>query len=55
MVNDCSTIVIWECNSMKNRGYKILFEYIEITLGCALVAVGLVLFLVPNTIAPGGE
>ncbi len=39
---------------MKGSGYRTLFEYIEITFGSALTAVGLVLFLVPNIIAPGG-
>ncbi|HZJ76620.1 MAG TPA: YitT family protein [Oscillospiraceae bacterium] len=39
---------------MKNKSYRILFEYMEITFGCALIAVGLVLFLAPNMIAPGG-
>ena len=38
---------------MRSR-YRTLFEYMEITMGCALVAIGLILFLVPNTIAPGG-
>ncbi len=39
---------------MKNKGYKVLFDYIGITLGCVLMVTGLVLFLMPNTIAPGG-
>ena len=39
---------------MEDNKYRALFEYLEITLGCALVAIGLVLFLAPNTIAPGG-
>ncbi len=39
---------------MKDRGFTILIEYIGIVLGCALTALGLVLFLAPNTIAPGG-
>ncbi len=39
---------------MKNKVYNILFEYMGIALGCALIAIGLVLFLAPNTIAPGG-
>lgn len=39
---------------MKNKGYKVLFEYVGITAGCALIGIGLVFFLMPNTIAPGG-
>ncbi|HZK58171.1 MAG TPA: YitT family protein [Clostridia bacterium] len=39
---------------MSGTRYSLFFEYIGITLGCALIAVGLVLFLAPNTIAPGG-
>ena len=39
---------------MKNKGFEILIEYTGIILGCALIALGLVLFFAPNTIAPGG-
>ncbi|HZX20948.1 MAG TPA: YitT family protein [Clostridia bacterium] len=39
---------------MKNKGFTVLIEYTGIILGCALIALGLVLFLAPNTIAPGG-
>lgn len=39
---------------MNNSKYKIIFEYLGIGLGCGLLAAGLVLFLMPNTIAPGG-
>ncbi|MDI9475989.1 MAG: YitT family protein [Natronincolaceae bacterium] len=39
---------------MKNKGFAILIEYTGIILGCALIALGLVLFFAPNTIAPGG-
>lgn len=39
---------------MKNAKYKVVFEYLGIALGCTLLAAGLVLFLMPNTIAPGG-
>ncbi len=39
---------------MKNKIYKMFFEYLGLTAGCALMGLGLVLFLEPNTIAPGG-
>ncbi|SHJ62002.1 YitT family protein [Paramaledivibacter caminithermalis] len=39
---------------MKGRWYKLLFDYLSITLGAFLMAVGLLFFLEPNTIAPGG-
>jgi len=39
---------------MKNKRYSKFIEYIGITVGCALMGLGLVLFLQPNTIAPGG-
>jgi len=39
---------------MKNKRYSKFVEYIGITVGCALMGLGLVLFLQPNTIAPGG-
>lgn len=39
---------------MESKKYKIFMEYIGITIGCALMGFGLVLFLEPNTIAPGG-
>ncbi len=39
---------------MKNKKYSAFIEYVGITVGCALMAVGIVFFLQPNTIAPGG-
>ncbi|SCY48846.1 YitT family protein [Alkaliphilus peptidifermentans] len=33
---------------------KTIMEYIGITIGCALMAISLIFFLEPNTIAPGG-
>lgn len=36
------------------KTYKIIIEYIGITLGCALMAISLNAFTVPNKIAPGG-
>ncbi|MBU5674983.1 YitT family protein [Alkaliphilus sp. MSJ-5] len=39
---------------MKNKKYSTFIEYVGITVGCALMAVGIVFFLQPNTIAPGG-
>lgn len=39
---------------MNRSNYKIFFEYIGLTVGCTLMGLGLVLFLEPNTIAPGG-
>ncbi len=39
---------------MKNRKFKSFFDYIGITLGTLLMAASLILFLEPNTIAPGG-
>ncbi|MDK2918499.1 MAG: hypothetical protein PWQ37_1232 [Candidatus Petromonas sp.] len=39
---------------MKRKTYKIFFEYVGITLGTLLMAASLMLFLEPNTIAPGG-
>lgn len=39
---------------MKNKKYNTFIEYVGITVGCALMAVGIVFFLQPNTIAPGG-
>lgn len=39
---------------MKNKQYSTFIEYVGITVGCALMAVGIVFFLQPNTIAPGG-
>jgi uncharacterized membrane-anchored protein YitT (DUF2179 family) len=39
---------------MKRKKYKGVFEYIAITIGSALMAIGLNFFLEPNTIAPGG-
>lgn len=39
---------------MERNGYKILIDIIGLTLGVFLLAVGLVYFLEPNTIAPGG-
>ncbi|WXR62275.1 YitT family protein [Peptostreptococcaceae bacterium AGR-M142] len=38
----------------KKSIYKVIFEYLGITLGCLLLAIALNFFLVPNTIAPGG-
>jgi uncharacterized membrane-anchored protein YitT (DUF2179 family) len=38
----------------KKSVYKVVLEYIGITLGCLLLAIALNFFLVPNTIAPGG-
>lgn len=39
---------------MKGKWYKIFFDYLGITIGTFLMAMGLLLFLEPNTIAPGG-
>ncbi|WP_139380256.1 YitT family protein [Maledivibacter halophilus] len=39
---------------MKSEWYRKVFPYIGITLGTFLMALGLLLFLEPNTIAPGG-
>ncbi|ABW19801.1 YitT family protein [Alkaliphilus oremlandii] len=39
---------------MKNKIYTTFVEYLGITFGCALMSLGLVFFLEPNTIAPGG-
>lgn len=39
---------------MKSRKYKGFFDYLGITLGTLLMAASLLLFLEPNTIAPGG-
>lgn len=39
---------------MKSKWYKIGFDYLGITLGTFLMALGLLMFLEPNTIAPGG-
>lgn len=39
---------------MRNKRYRTLFEYMGITLGCALIAFGLALLFAPNAIAPGG-
>lgn len=36
------------------KRYKIILEYIGITFGCALMAISLNAFTVPNKIAPGG-
>ncbi|NLW40861.1 MAG: YitT family protein, partial [Tissierellia bacterium] len=38
----------------KGKGLKTLLTLIGIALGVFLLAIGLVLFLEPNTIAPGG-
>ncbi|SHJ86310.1 YitT family protein [Tepidibacter formicigenes] len=38
----------------KKHWYNYLLEYIMITIGCALMAVSIDLFLAPHTIAPGG-
>ncbi|KAB3534175.1 YitT family protein [Alkaliphilus pronyensis] len=38
---------------MSNKNRKII-EYIGITIGCGLMAISLIFFLEPNTIAPGG-
>ncbi|MEA1973944.1 MAG: YitT family protein [Bacillota bacterium] len=39
---------------MKNEKTKIFMEYVSITMGTFLLAMGIFLFLSPNTIAPGG-
>jgi len=39
---------------MKHKWYKMFFDYIGITIGTFLVALALLFFLEPNTIAPGG-
>lgn len=39
---------------MKVRWYRLFFDYLGITLGTFLMAAGLLMFLEPNTIAPGG-
>ncbi len=38
----------------KKKRYNIFFEYMGITVGCFIMALGLIMFLEPNTIAPGG-
>src|SRR5690554_1982014 len=39
---------------MTKKRYIVLLEYLGITLGCAIMAVSLNAFSVPNRIAPGG-
>lgn len=39
---------------MKNKKIKSVIEYLFITMGTLLIALGLHMFLAPNTIAPGG-
>lgn len=39
---------------MNNSKYRVIIDYIGLTVGCGLMGLGLVLFLEPNTIAPGG-
>ncbi|OPJ55245.1 YitT family protein [Alkalithermobacter paradoxus] len=39
---------------MKKHWYNHFLEYLTITIGCALMAIALNMFLEPNTIAPGG-
>ena len=39
---------------MKNKIYREFFNYLGITMGTFLMSVSLILFLEPNTIAPGG-
>lgn len=39
---------------MKEKWFKVFLDYIGITLGTFLIAVSLLMFLEPNTIAPGG-
>lgn len=39
---------------MKNEKYSLFLEYLGITMGCALMSMGLIFLLEPNTIAPGG-
>ncbi|MCT4564632.1 MAG: YitT family protein [Maledivibacter sp.] len=39
---------------MKDKWYKLVLNYSGITIGTLLMAAGLLLFLEPNTIAPGG-
>ncbi len=39
---------------MKEKWFKVFWDYIGITLGTFLIAVSLLMFLEPNTIAPGG-
>lgn len=39
---------------MKVKWYRLFFDYLGITLGTFLMAAGLLMFLEPNTIAPGG-
>ncbi|MFA5528748.1 MAG: YitT family protein, partial [Peptostreptococcales bacterium] len=39
---------------MKKKLRVVLWEYLQLTLGPAIVAIGLVAFLEPYTIAPGG-
>lgn len=39
---------------MNNKRFRKIIEYLGITVGCALMAIGLNFFLEPNTIAPGG-
>ncbi len=39
---------------MSKNLYKVILDYLLLTVGTFLLAAGLVLFLEPNTIAPGG-
>lgn len=39
---------------VKGKWYKLFFDYLGITVGTFLMAAGLLMFLEPNTIAPGG-
>ncbi|AOY74830.1 hypothetical protein BJL90_01980 [Clostridium formicaceticum] len=39
---------------LSNKKHNVMIEYVGITIGCALMAISLNLFLKPNTIAPGG-
>jgi len=39
---------------MSKNLYKVIFDYLLLTVGTFLLAAGLLLFLEPNTIAPGG-
>ncbi len=39
---------------VKEKWYKVVMSLIGLSLGVFLLAIGLVLFLEPNTIAPGG-
>lgn len=38
----------------KEKWYKVLYSYILIGIGSLFLAIGLIYFLAPNTIAPGG-